>query len=118
MRPVDWNTVRTEFPAAQRYTYLNTAGAPPISRRAASEAKRFYDEMLADGDLPWPHWVEQVERVRARVARLLHADAVEIALTYSSSHSFNLVAPMIGPPAHVVAMDDEFPSGTLPWLQY
>jgi cysteine desulfurase / selenocysteine lyase len=115
---VDWAIVRAEFPAASRYTYLNTAGAPPVSRRAASAAQRYYDEMLADGDLPWPHWVDQVERARARVARLLHADPREIAFTYSASHAFNLLAPLLGAPAHVVAMDDEFPSGTLPWLQY
>jgi selenocysteine lyase/cysteine desulfurase len=113
----DWSLVRAEFPAATRYTYLNTAGAPPLSRRAASEARRYYDEMLAHGDLPWPRWLEQVEHVRARVARLLHADPDEIAFTYSASHAFNLVAQMFDPSAHIVAMDDEFPSATLPWLQ-
>lgn len=114
----DWLAVRAEFPAASRYTYLNTAGAPPVSRRAAAEARRYYDEMMAHGDLRWPRWIEQVEDVRARVARVLHADPAEIAFTYSASHAFNLVAPLAGPAAHVVAMDDEFPSGTLPWLQY
>ena len=115
---IDWAAVRAEFPAATRYTYLNTAGAPPVSRRAASEARRYYDEMLADGDLRWPEWIEHVERVRERVARFLHADAGEIAFTFSASHAFSLLAPMLGPAAHVVAMDDEFPSGTLPWLQH
>jgi cysteine desulfurase / selenocysteine lyase len=115
---VDWAAVRAEFPAATKYTYLNTAGAPPVSRRAASEAKRYYEEMTADGDLPWPRWVEQVERIRERVASFLHADAGEIAFTYSASHAFSLLAPMLGAPSHVVAMNDEFPSGTLAWLQY
>lgn len=114
----DWAAVRAEFPAAARYTYLNAAGAPPVSRRAASEARRYYDEMVADGDLPWPRWVEEVEAVRRRVASLINAHPDEIAFTFSSSHGFTLLAPLFGAPAHVVAMADEFPSGTLPWLQY
>jgi cysteine desulfurase / selenocysteine lyase len=114
----DWLAVRAEFPAAARYTYLNTAGAPPVSRRAASEAQRYYREMLEEGDLRWPAWLEQVENVRARAAALINADPDEIAFTFSSSHAFTLLAPLLGPPAHVVAMRDEFPSGTLPFLQH
>jgi selenocysteine lyase/cysteine desulfurase len=114
---IDWAAVRAEFPAAMRYTYLNAAGAPPVSRRAASEATRFYREMLEAGDLPWPAWLEQVEAVRRRVAALLGSDAGEVAFTVSTSHAFTLLAPLLGPPAHVVTMRDEFPSSTLPWLQ-
>jgi selenocysteine lyase/cysteine desulfurase len=114
----DWLSVRAEFPAASRYTYLNTAGAPPVSRRAASEAQRYYREMLEQGDLPWLSWLQQVETVRARVAALINADADEIAFTLSSSHAFSLLAQLLGPPGHVVAMRDEFPSGTIPFLQY
>jgi cysteine desulfurase / selenocysteine lyase len=115
---IDWLAVRAEFPAASRYTYLNTAGAPPVSRRAASEAQRYYREMLEEGDLRWTEWLEQVEAVRARAAALINADRDEIAFTFSSSHAFTILAPLVGPPAHIVAMRDEFPSATLPFLQY
>jgi cysteine desulfurase/selenocysteine lyase len=115
---IDWLAVRAEFPAASRYTYLNSAAAPPISRRAATEAERYYREMLREGDLRWMAWNEQVETVRARAAALLNADPDEVAFTFSSSHAFSLLAPLLGPPAHIVAMRDEFPSGTLPFLQY
>ena len=115
---IDWSVVRAEFPAASRYTYLNSAGAPPVARRAATEAQRYYREMLEEGDLPWPSWLAQVETIRSAVAALINADADEIAFTFSSSHAFTLLAPLLGPPAHVVAMRDEFPSGTLPFLQY
>jgi cysteine desulfurase/selenocysteine lyase len=114
----DWLAVRAEFPAASRYTYLNTAGAPPVSRRAASEAQRYYREMLEQGDLPWTAWLAQVETVRARAAALINAQASEIAFTFSSSHGFTLLAQLLGPAAHVVAMRDEFPSGTIPFLQH
>lgn len=114
---IDWTTLRAEFPAAARYTYLNTAGAPPMSRRAAAAAQRYYAEMLAEGDLGWHRWLDEVEQVRRRVARLINADPDEVAFTASTSQAFNLIAALIGPPSHVVAMADEFPSATLPWLQ-
>jgi cysteine desulfurase / selenocysteine lyase len=118
LRMIDWSAVRAEYPAATRYTYLNSAGAPPVSRRAASEARRFYSEMMAEGDLRWPAWLEQMEGVRARVARLLGAEPAEVAFTFSSSHAFTLLAQLLGPAAHVVAMADEFPSATLPFLSH
>ena len=114
----DWLAVRAEYPAASRYTYLNSAGAPPASRRAASEAQRYYTEMTMEGDLQWGAWLERMAGVRGRVARLINADPAEVAFTFSSSHAFTLLAPLLGPPAHVVAMADEFPSSTLPFLSY
>jgi selenocysteine lyase/cysteine desulfurase len=74
--------------------------------------------MLADGDVPWPDWLTRVEAVRSRIASLLGAVPDEIAFTFSSSHALNLIASLLGPPAHIVAMADEFPSATLPWLQH
>jgi selenocysteine lyase/cysteine desulfurase len=114
---IDWTAVRAEFPAASRYTYLNTAGAPPASRRAALEGQRYYEEMLRGGDLGWNDWLGQVEVIRERVARFINAGVDEIGFTFSSSHAFNLLASLLGEPGHVVAMADEFPSATLPWLQ-
>ena len=57
---MDWNQVRALFPAAERYTYLNTAAAPPLSILAAREGKRYYNEMAEDADVAWDRWVSQV----------------------------------------------------------
>ena len=48
---MDWSQIRALFPAAERYTYLNTAAAPPISLLAAREGKRYYDEMAEHADV-------------------------------------------------------------------
>ena len=42
---MDWDQVRSLFPAALKYTYLNTAAAPPLSEFTAREGKRYNDEM-------------------------------------------------------------------------
>jgi len=113
---VDWAGVREQFPAAEKHTYLNAAEASPISRTAAAEAKRFYDEMLADGDLHWETWLFRKGLVREKLADFIHADPGELAFTLNTSHGMNLVADILRGPGTVVTMTDEFPSSTLPWL--
>jgi len=114
---MDWQRVRDLFPATQRYTYLNSAAAPPLSLYAAREGKRYYEEMLQHGDVAYDRWVEQIEEVREKLARLLHTQAEQLAFTYSSSHGINLVAQILAKRGDVLAPADEFPSATLPWLQ-
>jgi selenocysteine lyase/cysteine desulfurase len=113
---VSWEAVRARFPAAARYTYLNTAGAPPISTDVARAGRRYYDEMLADADMPWERWLAEVEQVRQAVARFVRSGPDDIAFITNTSDGMNLVAQMIGPPGPVVTMADEFPTSTLPWL--
>ena len=114
---MDWKAVRKLFPAAQTYTYLNSAAAPPLSLYAAKEGKRYYDEMLQHGDIFYDRWLTQVEEVREKLAHLLHAQANQLAFTYSSSHGMNLVAQILAIRGEVLTPADEFPSATLPWLQ-
>src|SRR2546430_3400267 len=114
---MDWSQIRALFPAAERYTYLNTAAAPPISRLAAREGKRYYDEMAEHADVAWDRWLSQVEEVREKLAKFLHAEPRSIAFTYSTSHGMNLIAGILQHCGDVLCPADEFPSCTLPWLQ-
>ena len=114
---MDWSQIRALFPAAERYTYLNTAAAPPISLLAAREGKRYYDEMAEHADVAWDRWLSQVEEVREKLAKFLHAEPRSIAFTYSTSHGMNLIAGILQHCGDVLCPADEFPSCTLPWLQ-
>src|SRR5207248_9973797 len=114
---MDWNEIRALFPAAQHYTYLNTAAAPPLSLLAAREGKRYYDEMADHGDVAWDSWLRQTEQIREKLASFVHAEARSIAFTYSTSHGMNLIAGMLDRCGDVLCPADEFPSCTLPWLQ-
>jgi len=114
---MDWSQIRALFPAAERYTYLNTAAAPPISLLAAREGKRYYDEMAEHADVAWDRWLSQVEDVREKLAKFLHAEPQSIAFTYSTAHGMNLIAGMLQHCGDVLCPADEFPSCTLPWLQ-
>ena len=117
MTKPNWNTIRDLFPAAKKYAYLATAGAPPISIPASQAGIRYYEEMASQGDLPWDRWLAEVETVRAKTANFIGANPEEIAFTFSSSHGMNLVAQMFGTKGEILTLADEFPSSTLPWLQ-
>jgi len=114
---MDWSQIRALFPAAERYTYLNTAAAPPLSLLAAREGKRYYDEMAEHGDVRWESWLCQAEQIREKLASFINADARGVAFTYSTSHGMNLIAGILDHCGDVLCPADEFPSCTLPWLQ-
>lgn len=112
----DWNKVREEFPVCKKYVYLNPAGGSPVSKSAAGEGKRFYDEMLEFGDTYWETWLERTEKVRKQLAQFINADREEIGFTTNTSHGMNMVAQILKNKGTVLTMRDEFPSTTFPWL--
>jgi selenocysteine lyase/cysteine desulfurase len=112
----NWSEVRKEFPVCKKYVYLNPAGGSPVSKSAADEGKRFYDEMLEFGDTYWNNWLERTEKVRASLAEFIGAGRDEIGFTTNTSHGMNLVAQFLKNKGTVLTMEDEFPSSTFPWL--
>jgi cysteine desulfurase/selenocysteine lyase len=114
---MNWSEIRALFPASEQYTYLNTAAAPPLSILAAREGKRYYDEMAQHGDVAWDSWLSKIEQIREKLANFINADTRSIAFTYSTSHGMNLIAGILDHCGDVLCPADEFPSGTLPWLQ-
>ena len=114
---MDWSDYRRRSPALGKLVYLNTAGGGPLSRDAAAAGKRYFDEMLEDGDRHWGSWLERTEDARASLAALLNAEPGEIAFMPTASLGMNLIARMVAKPGdHVLAAEGEFPSATLPWL--
>ena len=91
----DWNKIREEFPVCKKYIYLNPAGGSPVSKSAADEGRRFYDEMLENGDTYWDIWLERTEKVRRTLAEYIGASREEIGFTTNTSHGMNLVAQML-----------------------
>lgn len=113
---VNWEKIREEFPAMKEWVYLNAAGGSPLSKRSAEAGRRFYDEMLAAGDIPWEEWLNRKEEARNTVAVFLGGSSEGLAFTLNTSHGMNLVADMLADRGEVLTMEDEFPSTTIPWL--
>lgn len=113
---LNWNKVREEFPAVKKMIYLNAAAGSPLPISAAEEGKKFYDEMMMYGDIPWFEWLERQENIRKKIAALIGAEPCEIAFTMNASHGMNLIADTLRKYKHVLTMKQEFPTTTIPWL--
>ena len=116
LRQIDWKRLRADFPITRRWVYLDHASAGPLPKPVYEEVKRTYWDALHYGDVPWKRWLEKKEKVREKFARLIHADADEVAFVHSTSEGMNLIADLIGGEGDVLASSLEFPASTVPWL--
>lgn len=113
---INWDDIRKQFPVFERSVYLNTAAAGPLARSTMEAASKYYQQMTADGDVHWDHWLEQREVVRQKVARFINAEPNEIGLTTNTSSGMNLIVDALEGKGEVISCDLEFPVSTIPWM--
>ncbi len=90
-RTFDVHTLRREFPAASRMTYLDSGFQTPLSRPVKAAFETFLHEASETAG-PKSVWLERVEATRAKVAKLMNAAPEEIAFTKNTSESMNIAA--------------------------
>jgi len=112
----NWEEIRKQFPVLQKSIYLNPAGGSPMSLSAAKEGKRYFDEMVSEGDSPYEEWMERTEEARHKLSRLINASPSEIGFTTNTSTGMNLISLMLNGVGEVLTLRDEFPSSTIPWI--
>jgi selenocysteine lyase/cysteine desulfurase len=105
--------IRGEFPIFEHTTYVNSCSQGALSHRV----RRAYEEYLEGWDAngaEWEHWVERAEVARAAFARLLHADASELAVTTSVTQGVNGIVSALslerGARTRIVISEYEFPT--------
>lgn len=114
---MDWETFRSKFPALKKYTYLNTAGGGPISDRAANAGRAYYDEAEARADTAWDDWLYRTEETRKQAATLVGGEASQVSFLQNTSLGLNIIARSFEQSTSVLALDNEFPSCTTPWIR-
>jgi selenocysteine lyase/cysteine desulfurase len=90
----DVAAVRREFPVVQRMLYLDSAHQTPLASSVRAALENFYTEGHEFAG-PKSVWLRRVEDVRARLAKLIGADASEIAFTKNTSEGLNIAATTI-----------------------
>lgn len=97
---------------------MNHAGISPLPRRVAGAIRTFADEALLLDPAVYRRWESRAEAVRAAAARLMGAQAREIAFVRSTSEGLSLVASGLPwqPGDNVVTVADEYPSNVYPWF--
>jgi len=109
---------RVEFPLAGTQTYLDVASRAPMSNRVA-DALSAYMHTYRTEPLPKAAWLDEVERIRGRVARLAGARPEEIAFTKSTSDSIGLLAQGLELAAGdnvIICPAIEHANNVYPWL--
>src|SRR5687768_16725934 len=103
--------VRHRFPIFERLVYINSCSQGALS----DSVRNAYTAYLEDWDekgAPWEYWVERTETGRAAFARLVGADADEVAVTTSLSAGVSAVASGLryARRSKLVLTDLEFPT--------
>jgi len=112
----DWKSIRQRFPVTERFAYLNSAAAGPVSVASQAAASGYYEKMMRDGDVHWNRWLADREDVRQKIAAFINAEPEEIALTTNTSQGMNVIADALQARGEVISSQLEFPVTTLPWM--
>ncbi len=112
----DWSEIRQRFPVTDRFAYLNSAAAGPVSVASQAAAADYYEKMMRDGDVHWNRWLADREAVRQRIANFINAEMEEVALTTNTSQGMNVIVDALEDRGEVISSELEFPVTTLPWM--
>lgn len=110
---------RGEFPVLASRTYLISASLGPLSRRSRTLAEEHLDlwQRLGPEELWFEHGMPRLQECRERFARLIGADADEIAIVPSVSAGLSSVASCLDTRTRrkVVASAMDFPTNHYVW---
>jgi cysteine desulfurase / selenocysteine lyase len=87
----DIAAIRRQFPITERMLYFDSAHQAPLSLSVKGALESFYAQGLETAG-PKARWLERVEDIKARLARLIGADPSEIAFTKNASEGLNIAA--------------------------
>ncbi|HEX8617453.1 MAG TPA: aminotransferase class V-fold PLP-dependent enzyme, partial [Thermoanaerobaculia bacterium] len=110
-------TYRELFPVTRNLLYFNHAAVGPLSTRACEAMERHARDQRDFGALHWKEWYAEIDRLRESAARLIGAQADEIAILKNTSEGLSFVAGGLRWAAgdNVVTSALEFPSNWTPW---
>lgn len=108
---------RAHFPALDDTVHLASCSQGALSMELTAALDEFVWSMRTYG-APWERWMGQVDEARRRFARLIGADAEEVAVISCASAGAYQVASTLdwGRRPKVVTTDMEFPSVAHVWL--
>jgi cysteine desulfurase/selenocysteine lyase len=114
---VDKTSIRDLFPVTRNVIYFNHAAVGPLSARACDAMERHARDQRDFGAMHWREWYAEYERLREAAARLIGAEANEIAILKNTSEGLSFVAEGLRWKAgdSVVTTGLEFPSNWTPW---
>jgi cysteine desulfurase / selenocysteine lyase len=116
--PMNWDGFRAQFPVTERWAFMDHAAVAPLPGPAVSALNEYADDIARNGIASVGRWVHRVKAVRELAARLLNADADEMAFVKNTSEGISWVAEGFPwkPGDNVVLAAEEYPSNQYPWM--
>jgi selenocysteine lyase/cysteine desulfurase len=108
---------RSLIPLTEQYIHMNHAGVSPLSERSRAAIEQAVEASMHRPYKPGGA-LEEANRVRGLVARLINASPDSIALTRSTAHGLSLLAAGLDWQAgdNVVGAQWEYPANVYPWM--
>ncbi len=109
--------IRSLFPAAHYYTYLNSAAVSPMPTTAIVAVTAQLEDVAAHGSAHYQDWIDTKNRARTLVAEMLNVKSDQIAFLRNTSDGFASIANGLTWRAgdNIVSFEREFPANFYPW---
>ncbi|HEY8563394.1 MAG TPA: aminotransferase class V-fold PLP-dependent enzyme [Pyrinomonadaceae bacterium] len=109
--------IRALFPAAEKYTYLNSAAVSPLPTPAVEAVLSQLTDVSENGTVNYLDWIDTKNRARALVAELLNVRAEQIAFMRNTSDGLASVANGLRweKGDNIVSFEQEFPANFYAW---
>src|SRR2546423_4038699 len=116
--PMDWATLRDQFPVTRHWAFLDHAAVAPLPAPAVRALAAYAHSLAQNGVADVLHWVQRVEEVRRLAGRLLNADPLDVAFVKNTSEGVGIVAEGFPwrPGDNVVTAAEEYPANIYPWM--
>jgi len=109
--------IRKQFPAAQKYTYLNSAAVSPLPTVAVNAILSQMKDVSENGNANFNNWISTKNRARALLAEMLKVRADQIAFMRNTSDGFSNIANGLRWQSgdNIVTFAREFPANFYAW---
>src|SRR5439155_5724378 len=72
--PMDWATLRDQFPVTRHWAFLDHAAVAPLPAPAVRALAAYAHSLAQNGVADVVHWLRRIDEVRRLAGRLLNAD--------------------------------------------
>ena len=109
--------IRGLFPAAEKYTYLNSAAVAPLPTIAVEAVISQLRDVSRNASVNFSDWVATKNRARQIIAEMLKVEPQQIAFMRNTSDGFATVAGGLKweKGDNIVSFEKEFPANFYPW---
>jgi cysteine desulfurase/selenocysteine lyase len=109
---MNWEAIRTEFPALENWTWLNTATYGQLPNRTRAAVDRHFARRDEKACSDFLTWFDDVDEIRGLIARLINCQPDDIAFAMNAASALSLF--LLGMDWHegdrIVTLRDEFPN--------